>query len=225
MRTKEQTAWGRLSESAPRGRYEHIGTWTKRNRRRTNFVTKIRREPNGCWVWTGHSAQRGGKPYPLTSWRDRTNNVHVSRSAFGFLVDTFFPEIDLPNRTVSTCGVDLCISPLHRADGMVTNNTLTAEQAVEVYRARGEDPGGVAERFGVKRSQVLAIWRGRHWREVTGAPEHVPRHKVTTPDVVLAIRARKGQASSRAVGVEFGVGYKTVLRIWQQPDLSDKQMA
>lgn len=223
----EGRVWRRLQKPAPRARYEHERAWDKKNRRRANFVSKIDRQPGGCWVWTGQTSVRGNRQYSLTSYRERPGK-HATRSAFAFMMETFFPEIELPHRTSPNCGVDLCINPLHRANSMVTNNVLTADQALKVYLSAGTDPREVAERFGISQNQVRSIWRGRNWRTVTGAPEHVPRRKVTPPEMEQAIRERKGTASSRVVGSEFGVSYKTVLRIWRhehRPDLSISQDA
>jgi hypothetical protein len=78
------------------------------------------------------------------------------------MMGEFFPEVaaTLPHRTSTSCGVDLCISPVHRINGMVTRGTLTPAQAREVYSLKGTDAGGVAESFGISPNQVMSIWRG-----------------------------------------------------------------
>src|SRR5690606_27044770 len=106
-------------------------------------------------------------------------------------------------------------APTHRINGMLTANRITPEQAAELFGMKGKtDATAVAEKFGISRNQVLSIWRGRYWGDVTGAVNQTKRRKVTPPEVVDAIRTRYGQASSRVVAEEFGVSYKTVLRIW-----------
>lgn len=213
--SKEQAAWGRLSESAPRGRYEHARSWQKREKRRANFRAKVVRQSSGCWLWVGQAPVRGGKPYPL--WGVKIKGRSQQRSAFVWMVGEFFPELaaTLPHRTQPSCGQPTCIAPTCRVNGMLTANRITPEQAVELFNMKGKkDAGEVAELFGISRNQVLSIWRGRNWGDVTGAVNQTRQRKVTPPDIVDAIKARHGQASSRAVAAEFNVSYKTVLRIW-----------
>ncbi|QJD53984.1 HNH endonuclease [Streptomyces phage Galactica] len=212
---KEQAAWGRLMESAPRGRYEHIRPWQKRNARRANFRARVSRQPNGCWLWTGRSVIRNGKAYPM--WSVKADGQHTHKSAFVWMMKEFFPEVaaTLPRRTSTTCGNTMCIAPTHRVHCMWTNTQLTPKQAIEVYQLRNtEDAAEVAGRFGISRNQVLAIWRGRNWADVTGAQYPGKQRRVTTPETAQAIRERYGHASAAAVAAEFGISRRTVNRIW-----------
>lgn len=214
MNDREQRAWGRLLESAPRGRYEHARSWQKREKRRANFRAKIARQPGGCWLWTAQAPDRGGKPYPL--WGVKIEGRCLQRSAFVWMIGEFFPELadGLPHRTTTACGKPLCINPLHRLNGMVTRGTLTPDQAREVYKLKGDDARAVAVQFGISANQVLSIWRGRNWGAITGAVNQTKQRKVTPPEVVEAILARKGELSGRKVAEEFNVSHKTVQRIW-----------
>ena len=224
MDRREQVAWGRLQELAPRGRYEHIKPWEKRNRRRRNFVRRLDRKPNGCWVWTGQRARRAQNDYPAVTIRD--GGKHKQRSAFAWMVEEFFPEVTLPHRTSSTCGNSMCVNPLHRADAMITNNLLTADEALQVYQLKGQlKSREVAEKFGISANQVLSIWRGRNWNHVTGHPKpQGPTRPRRTPDEVRRkILEFQGEASSREVAAQFGVSFRTVARIWANPGLSQEQ--
>lgn len=224
MDRREQTAWGRLLELAPRGRYEHLKSWEKRNRRRRNFVRRLDRKPDGCWVWTGQRAKRAQNDYPAITIRD--NGKHWQRSAFAWMTEEFFPEITLPHRTFATCGNSMCVSPLHRANAMVTNNILTADEALQVYQCKGKlKSHEVAQKFGISANQVLCIWRGRNWSEVTGhpKPQGPTRPKRTPDDVRKQILECQGNASSREVAARFGVSHRTVSRIWANPGLSQTQ--
>lgn len=214
MSDREQVAWGRLTESAPRGRYEHARTTEKREQRRANFRDKVARQPDGCWLWTAQAPIRGNKPYPL--WGVKVNGKSQQRSAFTWMIGEFFPELadKLPHRTTTRCGQSLCINPLHRTNGMVTRGVLTPEQAREVYALKGTNAREVAVQFGLSANQVLSIWRGRNWGAVTGAVNKTQQRKVTPPEVVEAIKERLGTASGRSVAAEFNVSYKTVQRIW-----------
>lgn len=223
--TPEERAWRKLQEPAPRGVYQHVGTWQRLNRRRQAFVSKIRREPDGCWVWTGQLSKRsGGKHYPAVS--HRIDGKSVQRSAFSWLLDEFFPEVSAtrPIRTSPACGNSSCINPLHRINAMATNPTITPGQAVEIYELKGKETARVvAERFGVNYNHVLSIWRGRNWSDVTGAEKKSPQRRVVAPEIVEVAIQRRGTVSSRALGRELGVSYKTILRIWKRSALSQEQ--
>lgn len=225
--SKEQAAWGRLSESAPRGHYEHARSWEKRNTRRRNFAAKVEQEPaTGCWVWRGQAPTRGGKPYPL--FGVKVDGQSIQRSAFAWMCGEFFPELDAnrPGRTSQRCGNPRCINPYHRVNKMATRNTLTATQAVAVYALRGSDPRVVGDQFGISYNQVLSIWNGRNWADVTGAPTWVTSRKITPVEVVQAILDRKGTMSARACAREFNVSNHYVGRVWRgaiRPGLSQQQ--
>lgn len=218
MNDREQRAWGRLSESAPRGRYEHARTWEKRDRQRQRFVSRIRRE-GGHWLWDGQTVTRDGKAYPMFAYRIIGGRREHRRQvmAFRHLMAEFFPEMAdrMPQRTAPTCGEDLCIFPWHRANLMVTRQTITADQAREIYQAKGtRAKDEIATAYGISTDQVLAIWRGRSWRSVTGAPVHEPKRKVYDDATVRRVLELKGAGSSRAVAAQLGVGYKFVLDVW-----------
>lgn len=214
--TSEQTAWGRLQQKAPRRQYEHVKTWEKRNRRRVNFVRRLELTATGCWVWKGQSSLWRDRVYPVVSFRERGRKP-VQRSAFAWLVHEFFPEFEpmTTHRTVPGCDVQLCINPWHRRDRRVTRQLITAAQAQAIYAARETtDAGEVAHANGISRDQVLSIWRGRNWTQVTGAPKHVPKRRVYTDAEVEKVRELRGTGSSREVATALGVHYKFVLAVW-----------
>lgn len=216
MRLTETQAWARLREPAPRQRYEHAKTWTRRNQRRANFVRRIDRV-DGCWVWTGQKSIRHDRTYPLVSHREQPGNRRVQRSAFAWLVQEFLPELEpmTRHRTSPACGVDLCINPWHRQDRRVTRRTITAADAKAIYARRDDAAQAVALDHGISRDQVLSIWRGRNWRSATGAAEHVPSRRVYTDDEVARALALKGTGlSSRQAAAQVGVHYKFVLAVW-----------
>lgn len=232
----EQEAWRRLAALPARKRYEHAKTWSKKVRRRRNLAKRIQRDASGCWVWTGQTTTRKGRVYALFSYRTPApeNKRVVTRSAFGSLIDEWFPELQaMARRRTSpriTCD-PLCVNPLHRVDKSVTRQTLTADQVIEIYRSRGEvAKDDLAKRFGVSREQVASIWNGRNWARVTGATPHRPTRRVTSPEVIHKILELKGCGrSSRDVAAEFDVGYKVVLAVWNGtrsiPNLPQKQSA
>lgn len=209
-------AWARLNATAPREKYEHVKTWTRRNRRRASFVRRIDRTDTGCWLWRGQVSRVNGREYPITSFRTQPGNKQQQRSAFAWLVGEFFPEFApmTRHRTSPGCEQQLCINPWHRVDRRVTRRSITSTQAREIYAAKGEKPQAVASRYGISKDQVLSIWRGRNWRSATGAPAHEPKRRVYTDDEVQRVLDLKGTGSSREVAAQVGVHYKFVLSVW-----------
>lgn len=234
-RNADARVWESFLRPARRGVYEHAATWRKRTSHHTRFASRIRRDPEtGCWVWTGLASIVHGHPYPKFAVRDPLTRVGRQRSAFHHMIREHLPEFRhlLGHRTFAGCGNYLCISPLHRERFAATRHVITADQAREVYAAKGtRDATELGRSVGISRYQVLSIWRGESWAHETGAKPHVPR-KVMSDETVRAIQSRHGQASARKVAAEFGVGASSVLRVWQgwrQPsdpaDLPEKQDA
>jgi hypothetical protein len=143
------------------------------------------------------------------------------------MMEEFFPELaaDLPSKTSPNCGNSMCISPFHRRNSTATNTKLTSDQALQVYAQRhAGNSAATAAEFGISRNQVMSIWRGRNWADVTGAVLPKPVRRTTSPELEAEIATRRGGGkSSRIVGEELGVSYKTVLRIWAKHRLSDEQ--
>lgn len=214
----DQDAWARLLITSPREKYEHVKTWTRRNRRRASFVRRITRDPaTACWLWTGQVSRFNGREYPITSFRVQPGNKQQQRSAFAWLVHEFLPEFEpmTRHRTSPGCGQQRCINPWHRVDRRVTRRSITADDARAIYARRNEPPQAVASCYGISKDQVLSIWRGRNWRSATGAPTHEPRRRVYSDDEVEAVMALKGTGlSSRQAAAQVGVHYKFVLSVW-----------
>ena len=109
----EGRAWRIIHQPAPRGKYEHSRAWSLRNSRRQNFLSRLRRQPTGCWLWTGISRPGPkGLVYPMFHWSQ--DGVKHSKSAFYWLMTEWFPDVDRPNdraATVATCGNSRCITP------------------------------------------------------------------------------------------------------------------
>lgn len=210
--------WARLLEPSPRQKYEHMKTWTRRNKRRASFVSRIERDDAaGCWLWSGQVSRVNGREYPITSFRVQPGNKQQQRSAFAWLVHEFLPEFEpmTRHRTSPGCQQQRCINPEHRVDRRVTRRSITSTQAREIYAAKGdESPQAVASRYGISKDQVLSIWRGRNWRSATGAPAHEPKRRVYSDDEVAAVLELKGTGSSREVAAQVGVHYKFVLSVW-----------
>lgn len=231
MTDPQQAAWGRLHKPSPRRPYEHQRTWEKRNKQRLNFTSKIELSANGCWVWTGAVYPANGRDYPRFAYKDLNTKQMKQPSAFKHLLTEFLPEYSATgkHRTAPGCGNDRCINPWHREDRRVTRQVITAQQAREIYAAKGsQDPAAVARSVGIGRDAVLAIWCGKRWGGVTGA-NRVVRWTLDDDTIRAILTAKDSGRSASDVSREFGCGRTTVQRVWRgdrKPrNLSDKQAA
>lgn len=219
---REQIAWGRLQELAPRGRYEHTRTLARRNGHRSSFLRRVDRTPGGCWLWTGPVQQGKSAKYTLFFFRAiEPPHPARNRSAFVWMMQEWFPETEVSDkhRTMATCGNDLCINPHHRRDMKLTRAFLTPDQVIEIFNAQGRVAAiDLAAQYGISQSGVSNIWTGKRWSDVTGAKykPKAQKPKVHIPDeIVNMIRAQQGIRSTRSVARDFNVSQASVARIWR----------
>lgn len=175
----ESAAWAIVSRPLIRPLYMHKDTWAREfknvARQRRNWLRRVKRQPDGCWVWTGPTINRPNRAPILVYYVRPAGRHEVTkgryRSAYWWMIREWFPEHDSRiHITHMTCGNKLCLSPLHRRSGSGAVRTkLTDEQAVEIYRQRYERSlNSLANEFGVTRRLVMLIWTGRSRADVTG---------------------------------------------------------
>lgn len=169
--TREGLAWRKLQEPALRGVYEHRESWTKRNRRRRNFVRRINRTPGGCWIWTGATrrAPKGGTLHPIYHVKKPMQRSGAAHMAFSWMVSEWFGG-SRPRQTAPKCGNSLCINPYHRTNSARSRSRkFTDQQILAIYNRRESGKvTAVAKELGISISTVSEIWRGKRWANVTG---------------------------------------------------------
>ncbi len=225
-RTAEEAAWRKISQVAPRGRYEHPVAYKRRTRKRTNFVERVQRRPNGCWVWVGPSlAGKDGVVYPIFYHRhasDHREQKNTTRSAFPWMMREWFPEVVVGHneQTTTRCGDPLCINPYHRVRRKKSGGRGTGRMdhalILEVYARRLTSTVNVtAAEFGLHNSQVSRIWSGTIWSSVTGHP-HLKKARVRmTADTAREIYALRESGQTAAdVARKYNVSRPTVSYIW-----------
>lgn len=106
------------------------------------------------------------------------------------------------------------------------NPRMTAERARLIYAERdsGRTMQAVADHFGTSRNTVRSIWIGDTWSSATGAPKLDVSNRVSE-ETRREVYAKLGVQSAAKTGREFGIASSTVLRIWQNPRLSQEQAA
>lgn len=174
----EPEAWAIVTRLPARPLYTHRVVWNRTGgkvaRQRMGWISKVRREPNGCWSWVGPDIPRPGRA-PILAYYVRSHEGHTGAakgpSAYWWMIREWFPEFEPSlHRTYQTCGNIRCVSPIHRQHGTSRQFTkLTDEQVMAIYRQRYDrSMTSLANEFGVSRTLVRRIWIGDHRSNVTG---------------------------------------------------------
>lgn len=145
---------------------------------KARLYCKARLMETGCWFWIG--TKRNG--YGLMQFNKRTSSAHrVSYQVF---------KGPIPKGLVVRHGCDNpgCINPDHLSLGTQADNVadreargrrnvkgaqigtskLTAEEALAIKKSH-EPLSVLAERYGVDRSNISAIRRGKSWKHLNSA--------------------------------------------------------
>lgn len=224
-RTPEGRAWWQIHQLAPRGKYEHPLAYQRRVRKRVNFLARVQRRPNGCWVWVSTVLLGAdGVKYPIYYHRresESRDNGNTTRAAFPWMMREWFPEVPMRHyeQTEVRCGDTLCINPYHRVRrvpvGGLANGRMDHKTIRAIYAQRHTSTvSATAREYGLHTSQVSRIWTGVRWSAVTGHFAK-PVKKRLSADVVLTVYGlRTSGRSTSDVGREFGVSKATISAIW-----------
>lgn len=146
------------------------------------LLTFVRKDPSGCWIWTGHINERG---YGAFGFRGKSWLAH--RAAWTI----FCGAIPRGACVLHRCDNPPCVNPEHLETGDYAKNMrdmaqrgrhsvgnrkgerhprakLTDTDAIEMHmmKRRGEALGTIAQRFAVTKSTACGILRGRRWQHV-----------------------------------------------------------
>lgn len=125
-------------------------------------------ESSGCWIWVKATSDRG---YGVLRVFGRQTRAH--RYAY----ERFVGHIEEGMFICHTCDNPRCVNPDHLYAGTPLENSLdmvakrrqskkiTPEQAALIRADTRPDPE-IAADYGISKSQVCCIQRGRRWKHV-----------------------------------------------------------
>lgn len=125
------------------------------------FMKKVRKQDDGCWIWTASTNPRG---YGIFARIDGVVLEVAHRSAYHLLVGPI-PDGKL---VLHKCDVRLCVNPEHLFLGSASDNTMDmclkwrtkskfTEKDVREIRASGESASVLASRFGCHKSTIKLV--------------------------------------------------------------------
>lgn len=138
---------------------------------------------SGCWLWDGAVKESGHGVIGVGGRRDGVARAH--RVAW----ELYVGKIPANGNVLHRCGNAGCVNPKHLYIGTLKENArdtvamgrlklpnnrgerarwakLTESAALEVLQSKGGPRGTgawLARKFGVSRSAIYEIWRGKNW--------------------------------------------------------------
>lgn len=138
------------------------------------YLARGVRDGSGCLLWPGKRDRNG---YGVVTSGKKELKVH--REVFALLHGT------APEAVCHRCDTPACFDPFHLWGGTKAENNrdmaekgraagrpkLERSQALEIRRRRlaGESPRVLAAEYGVSRSTICDIAKGRSWKDHPGA--------------------------------------------------------
>ena len=124
-------------------------------------------DPAGCWIWQG--PRTGGRWGGYGYFKRNGLPVYAHRASYEAFVGPIGDGLAIDH----LCRNPSCVNPEHLEAVTPAENArrghvakLTSQQALEIRHraAAGESRRSLAEEFGVSKSAVKHIVRGRTWR-------------------------------------------------------------
>ena len=199
---------------------------------RVEFMRRIDRQPNGCWLWTGTVDSRGYGSFFLRGRNFRA--TRVSMALAGFDPGSLY--------ACHHCDTPLCVNPDHLFPGTQVDNMadcvakgrkergsaaanakLTEAQVLEIRRryATYERLTDLAEAYGVSPRTVSDIVRGLTWAHVEGPVGRPPRSGMHNPMGKLTETQRQeivdryfaGSVTQQQLADEYGVCFQRISQL------------
>ena len=162
--------------------------WLAKSFRMANVPLKIRflrhvtPASNGCWLWKGNQASGYGRIYAGPDHRYHTLLAH--RVAYQEFIGDVPHNVDV----LHTCDVPLCVNPAHLflgthkenmadmiakgrqrlnpAKGVDRHDAKLTENDVREIRLSTDTQAATAAKYGVTRTAISAIRRGKTWKHL-----------------------------------------------------------
>jgi hypothetical protein len=135
------------------------------------FMSHVKKQFDGCWIWTGSKGRRG---YGQTNFK--SNRITASR----FSYELFVGPIEKNKMICHTCDVPSCVNPEHLWSGSAIENSMDMVDKgrqnskltpTDVFKIRtmldnGYNQSAIKEKFNVSSSQISNIKARRIWKHV-----------------------------------------------------------
>ncbi len=142
---------------------------TRGNDRTMKFWSTFRRDPSGCWLWTG-----AVNPQGYGFFYTGSDQVMAHRWAYATMIEPVLDGVDVHH----VCEVRACVNPTHlqpipavthRFEHNRQHRPLDDEtvRSIRARLAATANVLGTAKHFGVSRDQVRGIAEGRTYCDIT----------------------------------------------------------
>jgi hypothetical protein len=180
--------------------------------------------PNACWEWTGYRNRDGYGTFPIRGVPRRVHRI-AFRLHVGFLPKNVC--------VLHACDSPSCTNPRHLFAGTHQDNVADrhakgrtpcgehhyaaklSQKQVDAIRQSAERGTVLAARYGVTKSTISCIRRGKIWTAGLGSEELAAlrgrSQRKLTPDDVVAIR--QSTESQSVLGRRYGVASHHISRI------------
>ncbi|MBY0548693.1 MAG: hypothetical protein K2W95_15590 [Candidatus Obscuribacterales bacterium] len=150
---------------------------------RRDFFAHVKKEPGGCWIWTGQRKKKGG--YGRKNFGAANIKCLYSAHKLSFLIANGIQNWDeLPPVIRHTCDNPPCVRPSHLLGGTYKDNVHDMFERGRANRPKGERNGSaklkltevtairkstgtlkeMASTFGVSITTVRKIRKGESWK-------------------------------------------------------------